>query len=475
MKPITMAIALACVAVFSICSALPQLSGLAAIAVSPPVGFGMRIFAQSILFIPILLLLLWVGKGWNLRALTLFLFCFAIFYAHFPSPFFDYIWDVFLIEAIFVFLVSSLFWARTEWHRFYPWPMRLLLFKIMFCMGVVKFMHGMPEWRTGLAMKFFWANQPMPGFLAWYGAQLPDWAQRAMTAYTFLVEIPGPFLIFMGFKPRRIYFFVNLLLQLGIFLSGNYGFFNILAVVVSLALLDHKIPAQASSVLPRTVTTLSMVILLGWLYCSSWYVYRTLFPGEKYLHETSWIFMTNREQQELSSPVRAALQIYGAAKASNPYALFGMIPKYRMEVAIEAGQEATALQRLKFRVRPDETTEAPVSYAPHHWRLDHQMYYESFRIRAPEMQKQHSFFLGTPWIHGFLREVLRGNRAVLKLLSTTTDTGSPFKFVHFRYTYFDFTNQEERLKTNAYWKTIPARSGKFFEKLMSLESLHELP
>lgn len=475
MKPHSMPLALACVALFALLSAAPQWAGLAAIGTAPPVGLSARILAQAILFVPIFFLLAFAGKDKASKGLFIFLVCFAVVYAHFPSPFFDYIWDVFLIEAIFVCLSSGIFLTRPKWHKYFPWPMRLLLFKLMFCMGVVKFLHGMPEWRTGLAMKYFWANQPMPGFLAWYAAQLPDWAQRALTLYTFIVEIPGPFLIFGGSKLRKFYFYATALLQCGIFLTGNYGFFNILTIVISLSLLDFRISAVAAKPIRRTWGVVLFVTLAGWFTCSIWYIYRAILPGEKYLHETSWILLKNAEQAEVPAPIRVALQLYAAAKVSNPYALFGMIPKYRMEIVVETSADNQTWQKLDFRVRPNKPEKAPISYAPHHWRLDHQMYYESFRIRAPGMQKQYSFFLGTPWIHGWMRETFLKNQEVSELLAQPADRAGSQKFLRFQYVYYEFNSREEQLRSGNYWRVITARRGKFPEQIFTLETLDEFP
>lgn len=383
-------------------------------------------------------------------------------------------------------LLSRMFLLRQGWERYYLWPLRLLLFKLMFCMGVVKFLHGMPEWRNGMALQSFWSNQPMPGVLAWHAAQLPVTIQKFMVSFVFLAEIPGPFLIFFGRRARTFYFLVNLLLQLGIFFVGNYGFFNLLTIIVSLSLFDvvpeseygKTRPAsneRLDNALRKSVFFGGTLVLAGWLITSGWYVYMCLFPVKTYLHETSWIFLKNQEQQEISTPVKTMLQVYGAAKASNPFALFGMIAKYRMEIAIEASLDGKHWERFDFKVKPQEVNTAPVWYAPHHWRLDHQMYYESFRIRAPELHAKYSYFLGVKWIHRLANALFSGDHEVLKLFRMTPSWGIPPKLLRFTYMYYEFTNYEEHSATGAYWKQTTPHRNQFFEQRFSAIDIDKLP
>lgn|GEM_PF-3117428 len=478
-------------AAIALFSALPQYGGLRAIApAAHPVETGFRILAQSLLLLPLLPLLFlrnahFTSGRFSVLAIHVLLWLTLACYAHFPSPFFDYVWDVFLIESIFVYLLSRAFLLDARTARFSAWPLRLLLFKLMLCMGVVKFLHGMPEWRSGLALKFFWANQPMPAFAAWYAAGLPAWIQKTMVAFVFLVEIPGPFLIFFGRRARLIFFFLNLLLQLGIFVSGNYGFFNILTVVVGFALLDPTPPAAPSplkttpgrirAIAQRTVFYANGVILAGWLLTSAWYIYRAIAPGENYLHETSWVFLRNREQAEIPQPMRALLQTYAAAKVSNPYALFGMIPKYRLEIGLEGSADGAEWKKYRFRVRPDALDQSPIWYAPHHWRLDHQMYYESFRIREPRLHAKYSFFLGVRFIAGFIRELSLANEKVTQLFAENPFPSAPPKLFRFNYRYYLFTDADEREKTGHYWKTDTPHAGQFFEKSFDKASAVNLP
>jgi len=473
LKPWTLPAALACCAIFALFSAWPQLPGLATIAVAPPVSPTLRTYAQIILFVPIFLAI--AARDWRRLLWVAPFFIFTTLYARFPSPFFDYIWDVCLIESIFLFLCGEAVSPTLG-----IWLLRLLLFKLMFCMGVVKFLHGMPEWHDGTAMKFFWQNQPMPGFLAWYFAQLSEAIQRLMALFLFIVEILGPFLIFIGKRSRLVYFFLNLALQIGIFVSGYYGFFNILTVAISFSLWSVKplIKDRPNRILFPVVYRYARVVVLfivfGWLTTSLWYTYKTISPGDRYLHETSWIFLKNEEQTKIFSPIHELVALYAAAKVSNPYALFGMIPKYRMEIGVEGSLDGKTWRKYEFRVRPNELTRAPIWYAPHHWRLDHQMYYESFRIRDPRMHEKYSFFLGVRWLPNFIGKLFLGDASVCSLLLHCPFHENPV-YLRMRYLYYSFTTSAEKAISGNYWKTEPPHPGQFNEAIITRDNYLQLP
>src|SRR6185369_8034597 len=80
----------------------------------------------------------------------------------------------------------------------------------------------------------------IPNRVAWYAHQLPEWAQKISTLGTFFFEILVPFLA-LGPAPLRLACFCLLLFFQGlIILTGNYGFFNFLTIVLAVPLLDDR-------------------------------------------------------------------------------------------------------------------------------------------------------------------------------------------------------------------------------------------
>jgi hypothetical protein len=147
------------------------------------------------------------------------------------QDFWSFQWDILLLEAGFlaIFLDSSP--GR-------QWLFRWLLFRLMFMSGLVKLLSGDPAWRNLTALGYHYETQPLPTPIAWYMFQLPGWFQKASTAVVLFVELLVPFLIFAPARLRRIAACLLIGLQVLILLTGNYTFFNLLAIALCLFLFE---------------------------------------------------------------------------------------------------------------------------------------------------------------------------------------------------------------------------------------------
>ena len=118
------------------------------------------------------------------------------------------------------------------------WLLRWLLFRLMFASGVVKLASRDETWWDWTALDFHYETQPLPHWIAWYAHQLPEVVQKASVAVMFAIELVVPFLTF---GPRRIRLAscaALVLLQVLIMWTGNYGFFNLLTMLLCLLLID---------------------------------------------------------------------------------------------------------------------------------------------------------------------------------------------------------------------------------------------
>jgi hypothetical protein len=96
--------------------------------------------------------------------------------------------------------------------------------------GLVKLASGDETWRSLTALTFHYETQPIPTPLAWYAHHLPEWFNKASTAATLGVELIAPFFILGSRRLRHLAFGAFAGLQTLIALTGNYAFFNLLAV-----------------------------------------------------------------------------------------------------------------------------------------------------------------------------------------------------------------------------------------------------
>lgn len=167
------------------------------------------------------------------------------FLAMLGGTFYSFQWDTLLAEVGTVTAICYAPWnspriARNQQPIVASWPLRFLLFKLMFMSGVVKIQAECPTWKNLTALEYHFATQCLPGPLAWYAHQLPPFLLRLSVAVTFLVEIPAAFLLLAPVAIiRRTGAVLQILLQIMIVLTGNYNFFNMLTIALCLPCMER--------------------------------------------------------------------------------------------------------------------------------------------------------------------------------------------------------------------------------------------
>ena len=158
-------------------------------------------------------------------------------------------WDAMLIEVDVICLwlevdalgrTGSDIWAADSYaSRIGMVMLYWLHFRLMFSSGFVKLSSGCPRWRDGTAMSYHFWTQPLPSptsLYAWrcgFGHKLSAWA-------SLVCECVVPLTVF--FVPLRVCRLVcaaNTTALMGsIFLTGNFGFFNILTAALAITCID---------------------------------------------------------------------------------------------------------------------------------------------------------------------------------------------------------------------------------------------
>ncbi len=306
-----------------------------------------------------MLLLTGFARGKFERLILVVLFLLYLSFAAAGQEFLSFQWDSLLLEAGFL----AIFLGR---NRIVPWLFRWLVFRLYFLSGAVKLLSADPTWRNLSAVGFHWHTQPLPTPLAWYADKLPTAIQHFMTGATLGIEVVIPFLIFF---PRRIRMFGAWCLigmQVLIFLTGNYTFFNLLTIALTLFLFDDRalarfVPAPVTERLleVRNVTARARVAA-----CVAVVV---LVLSLSHLIET----FNGRLPSALNTVVRytAPLQIV------NTYGLFAVMTTQRIEIILEGSADGETWQPYEFKYKPGDVNRAPGWVAPYQPRLDWQMWF----------------------------------------------------------------------------------------------------
>lgn len=324
------------------------------------------------------------------RFILAMLFVLYLSFSAIGQDFLSFQWDSLLIETGFL----AIFLGR---NRIIPWMFRWLCFRLFFLSGAVKLLSGDPTWRNLSALSFHFYTQPLPTVLAWYVDKLPSEVLQVCTWMTLAIELVIPFLIFL---PRRIRLMGAgwmIALQILIFLTGNYGFFNVLTLGLLLFVLDDQalrrtFPThieerfgKTASFLERriTATVAAVVLFLGLAHF--------------------WVTFEGSAPQ----PIEAALRYTGPLEIVNTYGLFAVMTTERREIVLEGSPDGNRWETYEFRYKPGAIHVAPRWVAPLQPRLDWQMWFAAL-----------SNYQSNPWFVNFVVRLLEGSTPVENLLAT---------------------------------------------------------
>ncbi len=350
-------------------------------------------------------------------------------------------WDGLLLETgVLAVLYAPLRWLPSRGREPQPsgvirWLVWLLLFKLMFLSGITKLASGDPTWRHLTALDYHFWTQPLPPWTAWYAQQLPGWVHQGMTLGMFAIELGAPWLIFAPrrFPGLRVAACALLVLgQLGIALTGNYGFFNLLAIVLCLALLDDvtlrrvlplRLAAGAAEPLWWRRVTASVAAVIAPL------------SALTFAREIAATLPGARGSGDI-----AILRAIAPLRSVNGYGLFRVMTTERPEIVIEGSRDSVHWREYEFRWKPGDVTRRPGFVAPHQPRLDWQMWFAALDPAG-----------AGAWLAGLMRGVLQGTPQVVSLLGADPFPDAPPRYVRLAYYRYRFTTRAERARTGAWW------------------------
>jgi hypothetical protein len=321
------------------------------------------------------------------------------------QDFLSFQWDVLLLEAGFLALFADDSPVRI-------WLFRWLIFRLMFYSGAVKLLSHDPSWHNLTALHYHYETQPLPTPLAWYMEQLPMWFQQASTAFTFFAELIVPFLFFAPKPIRRVAAWIVLALQTLILLTGNYTFFNLLAIILTLFLFVEPRLAQTSAPMPgvrgrvHRAVSIALVAFIGVVSgCVTLQMFSVDLPGE-------------------SAILRAAEPL----RIVNSYGLFAVMTTERPEIVVEGSNDGATWLAYEFPYKPGDLRRAPPIVAPHQPRLDWQMWFAAL-----------GNYQSNRWFVGFMLRLLQGEPSVQRLLQYNPFPKAPPKYIRARLYQYHFT------------------------------------
>jgi predicted DCC family thiol-disulfide oxidoreductase YuxK len=362
------------------------------------------------------------------------------------QDFLTFQWDVLLLEAGFlaIFLAP---WRPLEapWGSGSPrvsytmlWLLRWLLFRLIFLSGVVKLASGDPNWRNFTALDFHYWTQPIPTPVAWYAAQLPAWFQKASVGAVFFLELAIPFLVLAPRRLRRTGAVVIIVFQLIIAVTGNYAFFNLLAIILCLLLLDDSIWRR---LLPKRLADRIAAGRPPGRLVRAGRPLRAVLAAVLLMVSSAEVIDTLQLDVLIPGFVNRVIEWQYPYHLANGYGLFAVMTTSRVEIVIEGSDDGVNWRPYEFKYKAGELARRPPWVAPYQPRLDWQMWFAA---------------LGTyhqnRWIANLIIRLLEGSPDVLALLANNPFPSVPPHYIRASAFEYHFTDSAERAATGDWWR-----------------------
>ena len=384
------------------------------------------------------------------------------------QDFLSFQWDVLLLETgVLAVLYSPAAWRAPLRSGRDPsaaarWLIWGLAFKLTFLSGVTKLLSGDATWWSLTALRYHYETQPIPTWVGWYAHHAPDWFGALSVGAMFVIEIAVPFVIFAPprFRRARIAGCAILCLFQGLIAAtGNYGFFNLLSVVLYLSLLDDDaIVSGVSGLLsraralfrrgaasgsnapsrsggaPRPATLLRPAVPpVEPARAPSWTGY-TVAGLAAALAVLSALTLVREMRRPEPMPVWSdtLLGLVAPLRSVNGYGLFRSMTTERPEIVIEGTADGVTWTEYPFRWKAGDLARAPGFVQPHMPRLDWQMW---FAALDPQRQAH--------WLFALVDRLLENDPAALGLLDGNPFPGEPPRLVRLALYRYRFTTPDE--------------------------------
>ena len=387
-------------------------------------------------------------------------------------------WDALLLEAgLLASLYSPAGWRVPLGTGGEPgaaarWLVWGLAFKLTFLSGATKLLSGDTTWRGMTALEHHYQTQPLPTWIGWYAHNAPDWFGTLSVGVMFVIEIAVPFAILAPARFRRIRMTgcgLLCLLQTLIAATGNYGFFNLLAVVLYLSLLDdaavarllrlgalRRLPGSAVQT-PGRVGRAAIGTegdgfrtgagtmrnpprrAPGW----RWWARATV---TALLAVLSTLALVREVRAPAPMPAWADVLLddwAGPFRSVNGYGLFRVMTTERPEIVIEGSADGSTWLEYPFRWKPGDPARAPRFALAHMPRLDWRMWFAALDPRG-----------NSHWLLPLAEGLLEDDPAALGLLDGTPFPDGPPRFVRVMLYRYRFTTREEGAD-GAWWAREP--------------------
>jgi len=299
-------------------------------------------------------------------------------------------------------------------------------------------------------------TQPLPTWIGWYAHQLPGGVQEFCVAFMFFIELAAPFLIFAPRRVRFAGFWLLMLLQVCILLTGNYCFFNLLTIALCILLLDdaalrklahlrRRKAAAPEAACGRALGDIEVPATPEPRRRTDWPVWITApLAAVVVLITGSQLLMMARVLDNWPWPVGSLAGWVEPFRSVNTYGLFAVMTTPRLEITVEGSNDGETWLAYTFKYKPGDPKRAPRFVAPHQPRLDWQMWFAALGT-----------YRENPWFVNFCVRLLQGSPEVLGLLEKNPFPNAPPRYIRAVVSEYRFSDFAEHRAQGVWWVTEP--------------------
>ncbi len=300
------------------------------------------------------------------------------------APFLPLQWDTLLTESLAVAAIAS---PRTLRHvplerSSAPHPLALfalwfLVGRLMFASGYVKLASGDDAWTSLRALDYHFETQPLPTLPGYAIHFAPSFLRSIGVVFTFVVELVLPWAILFGGLGRRIAAVGFTLLMVVIAVTGNYGFFDFLALALTIALIDDEALARLIARVRRAGWTLPQAPpsttrgRLGVGVLASFQMFLGLLA----------LLSTLGARPHFSDALLALDARVDPFRVANTYGLFAVMTRDRPIVIFEGSEDGETWREYDYRWQSGDPARAPAACMPHMPRLDWMVWFAGLSDR----------------------------------------------------------------------------------------------
>jgi hypothetical protein len=348
---------------------------------------------------------------------------------HVGQRFWGYGWEMLLVEtgltAVFLCPLRSVApLSNAPVPRLAVWLLRWILFRLILGAGLIK-LRGDPCWSELTCTMVHYETQPIPGPLSHALHHAPAWWHTLEGAFVLAAELVAPLCFFGPRQARLVAGVVQVLLQLGLLISGNLSFLNYLTLALAVCLFDDEalarlVPARLAArlALPsRPVTPSARVLLLAF---------------------AALVLVESRHPVlNLLSADQRMNESYNGLHLASSYGMFGGVGRVRPELTLEGTADDVpddTARWLSYELpcKPGDLARRPCIIAPLQPRLDWQVWFAAMSHAERE-----------PWLIRLVTRLLAGDRALLRLFAHNPFPRAPPRFIRVVQWRYSFTRPGE--------------------------------